>query len=306
MTQIKKDKTELKLVIITRNDLTNGFKAQQSTHAIADFAYEFPKLFNNWKITTNSIICLSVNNEEELNKLYHKLSGLTSVTKFNEPDLNDELTSICVYGTPEVRKMLSNLPLLGKEPKYNYRSVLMDMIKTPQTNTQNVLEHGLSVNKYFNDLIVEQEFNWKIPTWYVDNAHFILTNLHKIADINEYQIFHDLGKPYCIEYDENGRKHFPNHAKVSAEIYGKISNNDIVKELILNDMVLHTIKSEDIPSFLETHSIETILTLLVTALCELHSNAEMFGGIESDSFKIKFKQLDRRGKQIMKLINDKL
>lgn len=44
------------------------------------------------------------------------------------------------------------------------------------------------------------------------------------------------------------------------------------------------------------------LTLLVTSLCEIHANADMFGGIESSSFKIKFKQLDRRGNQIIKKI----
>jgi hypothetical protein len=32
------------------------------------------------------------------------------------------------------------------------------------------------------------------------------------------------------------------------------------------------------------------------------SNASMFGGIESTSFKIKYKQLDKRGNQVLKLI----
>ena len=115
MTQINKE--ESKLVIITRSDLTQGYQSQQSTHSVADFAHEFPQSFNEWKTTSNSIICLQVNNETELDTLYNKLSKLTSVTKFYEPDLNDELTSICLYANKDIRKKLSYLPLLGKSKK---------------------------------------------------------------------------------------------------------------------------------------------------------------------------------------------
>ena len=115
MTQINKE--ESKLVVITRSDLTQGYQSQQSTHSVADFAHEFPQSFNEWKTTSNSIICLQVNNETELDTLYNKLSKLTSVTKFYEPDLNDELTSICLYANKDIRKKLSYLPLLGKPKK---------------------------------------------------------------------------------------------------------------------------------------------------------------------------------------------
>ena len=181
-----------------------------------------------WKQNSNSIICLSVNNESELNSMFDKLSQFTNVTKFYEPDLNDELTSICLYADSEIRKKLSNLPLLGKDPKFTYKKVIMDMINTKQTETQNVLEHGLSVNKYFNDLLGENKLEWKLPQWFTDNKNFILNNLHEPSIIQEYQIFHDLGKPYCLTVDSDGKKHFPNHAQVSHDVYSKISNNKIV------------------------------------------------------------------------------
>ena len=111
------NKQESKLVVITRCDLTPGYQAQQSTHSVADFAHEFPQQFNDWKQNSNSIICLQVNNEKELDALYQKLSKLTPVTKFYEPDLNDELTSICLYADKDVRKKVSYLPLLGKPKK---------------------------------------------------------------------------------------------------------------------------------------------------------------------------------------------
>jgi len=179
---------------------------------------------------------------------------------------------------------------------------------TPQTSTQTVLEHGISVHKYFNDLFQELingselKFNWKLPQWLTDNKKFIVDNLHNYEIVKEYQLMHDCGKPYCMEIGFDGKRHFPDHAKKSHEIFSKISDNKIVADLILKDMDLHLIKSDDVDSFVENNSVETIITLLVTALCELHSNAEMFGGIDSTSFKIKFKQSDKRGKQILKLI----
>lgn len=301
MTQINKEQT--KLVVITRSDLTPGYQSQQSTHSIADFAYEFPQEFKEWKTTSNSIICLQVNNEKELNDLYLKLSKLTSVTKFYEPDLNDELTSICLYADKDVRKKVSYLPLLGKKSKLTYEKVIFDMNDTPQTDTQSVLDHGISVNKYFNDLTSSNPiFEWKLTTWFTENKDYILSNIHSKDIVKEYQIMHDCGKPYCMIIDEDGKRHFPNHAQVSFDTFSKISDNKIVADLILKDMVFHTIKSDEVEDFVKNNSIESILTLLVTALCELHSNAAMFGGIESTSFKIKYKQLDKRGKQVLNLL----
>ena len=179
------------------------------------------------------------------------------------------------------------------------------MISTPQTDTQNVLEHGISVAKHFNKLISGDIDNWKLPTWFTDNKDFILNNLHSLEDIKEYQVMHDCGKPYCMTIDEQGKRHFPNHAQVSFDTFSKISDNKVVADLILKDMVFHTIKSDEVEDFVKNNSIETVLTLLVTALCELHSNAAMFGGVESTSFKIKYKQLDKRGKQVLNLLKNK-
>lgn len=63
-------------------------------------------------------------------------------------------------------------------------------------------------------------------------------------------------------------------------------------------MDIHTIKAKDLDEFSENNS--RALTLLLSGLSEIHANAEMFGGLESTSFKIKYKQIDSRGKQIIK------
>ena len=100
-------------MIITREDISPGYQAVQSTHSIADFAFEFPETFAKWKLESNSIICLGVKNEFELKKLYEKFKELTPSVIFYEPDV-DEMTSLCLYGTPEIRKKLRSLPLLLK------------------------------------------------------------------------------------------------------------------------------------------------------------------------------------------------
>jgi len=71
---------------------------------------------------------------------------------------------------------------------------------------QTVYQHGVSVWSYFKDLILNDAsfYDWKLPDWFVDNKDFINDNLLDMEEIKRYTIFHDCGKPYCIEYDEYG------------------------------------------------------------------------------------------------------
>lgn len=121
MKQIKL--SESKLVTITRSDLkTNGYIVPQTSHAIADFAFEHTEIFKRWKSESNSIICLSAKSEEHLLKLYEKYSQVTSIVKFFEPDVN-EFTSICLYADHKIRKSLSNLPLTLKNNNTYEKSI---------------------------------------------------------------------------------------------------------------------------------------------------------------------------------------
>jgi hypothetical protein len=108
--------------VVTREDIVPGYQVVQSTHSIADFIFEHPQLAQQWKTQSNSIITLSVKTLSDLEKLSKKLrSKGFAITDFYEPDIDDELTSFCVYGTPEVRKMLSYLPLTLKKLSYGKR-----------------------------------------------------------------------------------------------------------------------------------------------------------------------------------------
>lgn len=62
-------------------------------------------------------------------------------------------------------------------------------------------------------------------------------------------------------------------------------------------MEIHLIKAKDLEEFCKNKSMA--ITLLIAGLCEIHSNADMFGGIDSTSFKIKWKQINQRGKRII-------
>lgn len=100
--------------------------------------------------------------------------------------------------------------------------------------------------------------------------------------------------------DADGKQHFDGHTEQSKLTFLSFSNNTVVANLIGNDMVLHTIKSEELETLIPSMSKADWFTLLLVAFSELHANAEMFGGTDNTSFKIKYKQLDKRGKQLLK------
>lgn len=105
-------KKQVKLVTVTRNDLHAGYQLVQTGHAIATFAHRYPSHFHDWIESSNYIVSLSVDNEEKLQRLFYKLQDNgADVVAFTEPDINDQLTSICYYGTPELRKLTQNLNL---------------------------------------------------------------------------------------------------------------------------------------------------------------------------------------------------
>lgn len=174
------------------------------------------------------------------------------------------------------------------------------MKKCQQTETQSVYQHGLSVRDYTFKLIDmlrsgKISDGWKLPPWFMEYSGQILKSLLPENIIDEYTIYHDCGKPYCFMLDENGKRHFPNHAEVSARTWINIGGNEQIGKLISMDMMVHTMKAADIDEFC---SHPEAATLLIVALAEVHSNASMFGGVESQSFKIKFSQINKRGKAI--------
>lgn len=116
--------------------------------------------------------------------------------------------------------------------------------------------------------------------------------------MENYQIYHDCGKHLSKKIDEDGKIHYPNHAEHSSNLYGQYFNNEIAKELILKDLNFHTFKSENMIQWIDEEKTQTLASLYLTAWAEILANASMFGGFESESFKIKRKKLIQHGKKL--------
>lgn len=171
------------------------------------------------------------------------------------------------------------------------------------------MEHGQSVHNYYLDLhnyLFDDQplsYEWRLPDWLIANKEFIKANLFELDIMRDYHTFHDSGKPICVTIDADGKQRFPNHAEASYDQWTlhTVQNprNAAIGRLIRMDMDIHLLKAEALEEF--SRRPEAI-SLMITGLCEIHSNAAMFGGIESTSFKIKFKHIDKRGRQLLNLI----
>ena len=166
-----------------------------------------------------------------------------------------------------------------------------------------VYDHGLAVANRYRDLYVilgscaaPSSYEWHIP----DDAFSQLRELHKLAltpqQARIYHVFHDCGKPSTLTIDEQGRRHFPGHAEASARLFAEAAPEDeLTARLISKDMLCHVTKAADSDFLLQDPDFPT---LMLTAWAELHANASaLFGGFESDSFKIKRKQLMKLNKR---------
>lgn len=188
--------------------------------------------------------------------------------------------------------------------------LIAPMMECEQTKGQSVYQHGLSVHSHLKELKEmlrsgEHLDKWRVPTQVLEKSQEILDNIHDDETLYMYTVFHDCGKPQCREVDAGGRVHFPNHAEVSKRVFLQHSNNQIVANLIGWDMVIHTSSADEINEMLEKHwTKKDAYTLILSSLSEVHSNANMFGGIESTSFKSKYKKIQRRCNQILKFYGE--
>lgn len=183
------------------------------------------------------------------------------------------------------------------------------MKECPQTKDQSVWEHGQSVWRHTKK-IISGEFD--LPEWFKKNHATIVNGMCGLEVVKNYNIYHDCGKPFCIEYDEEGRKHFPEHELVSARTWRALgsfpgmSGRDFgsIARLISLDMSLHTLTVENVKQL--DVSKEEAYTLIVTAFAEIFSNAELFGGRSSTNFKIKYKKVEKNARNLFLKFQEEL
>lgn len=194
-------------------------------------------------------------------------------------------------------------------PPSSFDDMIQAMKQCEQMPGQTVYQHGESVWDHFCSLegmlrSGQIESGWRIPDWFLQRPHAILSNLLDQEIVRLYTLHHDCGKPYCMQVDKStGRKHFPNHAEVSQRIWTHVGGDNQVARLIGDDMVLHTETADEIEDrILQRWSTAEATTLLIVALAEVHSNSRLFGGMDTSSFKMKAKTIDRRGRQMARLL----
>ena len=107
---------QIKLVTVTRADLTPAQQAVQSAHASIDFCFAFNNKASPWHKESQYLVMLSLPDEEALQQLILKckLAGI-SYTAFYEPDLNNQLTPICLEPGPITQKLVKRIPLMFKQ-----------------------------------------------------------------------------------------------------------------------------------------------------------------------------------------------
>lgn len=161
-----------------------------------------------------------------------------------------------------------------------------------QFENVNMLDHGKMVHEYYTDLVGPREKTWDFGK-VEDLVQQLLLRASKPEDMRDYQVYHDIGKPLCRTVDEQGRQHFPNHAQASYNAWIAAGGNPNTGWYILHDMDFHLLKGDELdPIINDSRAID----LLLTAWAEVHANAQMFGGIDSTSFKIKRKHLEKNTK----------
>lgn len=143
--------------------------------------------------------------------------------------------------------------------------------------------HGVEVNYWYNKLCKDPSIIG------IDKVEEFFRN-YTPKDLSQYHINHDISKPYIQEVDEQGRVHYPNHSSRSSEMYIDRFGHDVYADMIKHDMDFHRVKGDGIR---EVWDLPFSDDLYATAWAEIHANAELFGGFDSDSFKIKRKKLVR-------------
>ena len=174
------------------------------------------------------------------------------------------------------------------------------MMTCEQTKGQTILEHGQAVARAYKDIFIEKNLdNWYLPPIISEKADH-LRALAPANDILEaYHVFHDCGKSSCITIDDEGKRHFPNHAMISAKEWLVAGGDPLIGRLIEHDMDMHTLKPAQASSYAH---LDLAPALLLTAWAEINANSKMFGGYESTSFKIKAKSLTKLTKAFLPLI----
>jgi hypothetical protein len=101
--------------VVTRCDLSPGYRAVQSTHAAINFIFEHPSRAGPWFRDSNYLVQLEVDSEDNLRELIYKAEKLRiRYTVFREPDIGNQITAIALEPSAETLKLVKKISLLFK------------------------------------------------------------------------------------------------------------------------------------------------------------------------------------------------
>ena len=213
--------------------------------------------------------------------------------------MGNQATSLSFVADKSTRKKFQSLGLALNNSRIRSKTY-ESMLRCEQTDGVDMFDHGIAVFQKYKQLYKQltgvKSTDLPMPSWL--NSELI-NKLEPLSVVFDYTIHHDCGKPSVLQYDETGKRHFPNHSKKSTERAQSIGLSNQVCSLIEHDMDFHTLKSEDIETFAK---LPNAITLMVVGVAEVLANAEMFGGFDSVSYKIKWKHIEKRGRQVLEKI----
>ena len=89
-----------KMYVLVRKDLSETYRIIQGSHAMAQYALDYPEQFQKWHNST--IVFLSVRNLIDLKKWHIELMKKRIHSAFFESDLDNQLTAIACYDEGEI------------------------------------------------------------------------------------------------------------------------------------------------------------------------------------------------------------
>lgn len=102
------------MYVVTRDDLGTGYQIVQTAHAAAEFSLDHPTIARSWRDESRYMVVLTAPDEAALATLALDAQAKNiPVTKFYEPDVDDQLTAVA-FGPGEASSdLLASLPLAG-------------------------------------------------------------------------------------------------------------------------------------------------------------------------------------------------
>lgn len=163
-----------------------------------------------------------------------------------------------------------------------------------QSENMNMLQHGQAVHAQYLQLISDLQSGQTDCKELQQLWAEFGDRLPPPSALSKYHIYHDCGKHLCLTI-EDGKRRFPNHAEWSAKQYAHIFPDDgFTTALIRHDMDFHMLRGDELKKLWKSPFAPI---LYFTAWAEINANAEMFGGRESESYKIKRSRLIQAAKK---------